>query len=59
MKIRYDKERMKTDLITIKAKQKSVYIEEKVTKEAELSARTKIRAQNNHYQQKMRTECIN
>lgn len=36
------------------------YIEEKVVKEAELPASIKKKqAQNNHYQQEMRTECIN
>lgn len=59
MKIRYATEGMKTDLITTKVKEKNIYREEKVINEAELIARTKKKAQNNHYHQEMRTECIN
>lgn len=59
VKIRYTKEGMKTASITMRAKQKSIYIEEKVIKEAELPARTKKQVQNNHYQQEMKIECIN
>lgn len=60
MKTRYNKEGMKIGMITMKAKQKSIYIIEEVIKEARLSARTQKnpKPQNNHHQE-IRTECIN
>lgn len=60
---------MKPDLITTKAKQKSIYIKRQSYKRSRAASKDKKnkqpkntknpQGQNNHYQQEMRTECIN
>lgn len=57
MKIRYTKGGMKTDLITMKAKQKS--IEKKSYKRSKAKQAQKKPSPKQPLQQEMRTECSN